>query len=109
MAVGRNERRQFQDVYQSVIPFSAVVDPASAIAGAEVSGTITVTGAAVGDVVEMAPGVDLQTLLLSYSVISANTVEWVLNNETAGTVDLASSTWKGLVKQYNVQLGNSDY
>lgn len=87
-------KEQFQGLFD-VLPFSATVDPGSAAAGAEVSGTITVTGAALGDVVLLAPGVDLQTLILSATVISANTVEWVLMNETAGTVDLASSTWKG--------------
>lgn len=96
MAVGTENARQFHGLFDT-IPFTATVDPGSAAAGAEVSGTITVTGAAVGDIVLLAPGVDLQTLLLSASVISANTVEWVLNNETGGTVDLASSTWKGVV------------
>ena len=96
MAVGREGPRQFQELFD-VIPFTATVDPGSAGAGAEVSGTITVTGAELGDIVLLGPGVDLQTLLLSASVISANTVEWVLNNETGGTVDLASSTWNGIV------------
>lgn len=109
MAVGRKGKKQFQDLFDEVIPFTATVDPGSAAAGAEVSGTITVTGAALGDFVELAPGVDLQTLLLSATVISADTVEWVLNNETGGVVDLASSTWKGIVKKPNAAFGNTDY
>ena len=90
-------REQFQGLFKEVYTTAVAVDPASAGAGAEVSGTITVTGAAVGDIVLIGPGVDLQTLILSASVISANTVEWVLMNETAGTVDLASSTWNVVV------------
>jgi hypothetical protein len=109
MAVSRKEARQFQDLFGEVIPFTATVDPGSAAAGAEVSGTITVADAALGDFVLLAPGVDLQTLLLSATVISANTVEWVLNNETGGAVDLASSTWKGIVLKPNAQFGNADY
>ena len=90
-------REQFQALFKEVYTSASSVNPGSAIAGAEVSGTITVTGAAVGDFVMVSPGVDLQTLILSASVISANTVEWVLMNETAGTVDLAASTWNVVV------------
>jgi hypothetical protein len=88
----------------TVIPARFTVDPGTAAAGAEVSGTLTVTGAALGDFVEVAPGVDLQTLVLSATVISANTVEWVLVNETADHVDLASSTWNVLVKKPQASL-----
>lgn len=97
MAQRDSAAQQFRNVFGEVIPFTATVDPASAGAGAEISGTITVTGAALGDFVLLSPGVDLQTLILSATVISADTVEWVLNNETAGAVDLASSTWKGAI------------
>jgi hypothetical protein len=90
-------RKQFQSLFKEVYTSAVAVDPASIAGGAELSGTITVTGASVGDMVMVAPGVDLQTLLLSASVISANTVEWVLLNETAGAIDLASSTWNVVV------------
>lgn len=88
-----NQRKQFQAAFKNVAQAQATVDPASIAGGAELSGTVTVTGAALGDLVLVGPGVDLQTLILSATVISANTVEWVLMNETAGAIDLASSTW----------------
>lgn len=90
-------REQFQALFKEVYTASATVDPASASAGAELSGTITVTGAAVGDFVMISPGVDLQTLILTASVSAADTVEWVLMNETGGAIDLGSSTWKVVV------------
>jgi acetyltransferase-like isoleucine patch superfamily enzyme len=90
-------REQFQALFKEVYTAATAVDPASIAAGAELSGTITVTGAALGDFVMIAPGVDLQTLILSATVISANTVEWVLMNETAGAIDLTSSTWNVVV------------
>jgi hypothetical protein len=82
-----------------VLNGSAVLDPASLVDGAGENLSITVTGAVVGDFVLVAPGVDLQGIIMSASVISADTVEVRIQNETTGTIDLASSTWKAKVIQ----------
>ena len=72
-----------------VLNGTAVLDPANLADGIGVNLSITVTGAVVGDFVLVAPG----------SVISANTVEVRLQNETTGAINLASSTWKAKVIQ----------
>lgn len=102
--MARRHALQFRGLADEVLLEEATVDPASAAAGAEISGTITVEGAELGDLVFIAPGVDLETMLLSYSVISDDTVEWVLLNETAAAVDLASSTWKVVVLKLNTSV-----
>lgn len=90
-------REQFQALFKEVYTSEFTLDPASIAAGAESSGTVTVIGADMGDFVMIAPGIDLQTLILSATVTGSNTVAWVLMNETAGAVDLASSIWKVIV------------
>ena len=82
-----------------VLNGTAVLDPANLADGIGVNLSITVTGAVVGDFVLVAPAVDLQGILMTASVISANTVEVRLQNETTGAINLASSTWKAKVIQ----------
>lgn len=76
---------------------SATWNPASLVDGAGESKDITVTGAALGDFALCSPGVDLVDITVSAVVTAANTVTVRIQNETTGTVDLASSTWKVLV------------
>lgn len=109
MASSRNERRQFQDIFDSVIPFSATVDPAAFSDDESQVGDITVTGAEVGDLVLIAPGVDMAEGVLTAYVRAANTVEWVIAHVGGDTTNLASSTWKGFVFKLNAQVGNADY
>ena len=82
-----------------VLNGTAVLDPANLADGVGANLSITVTGAVVGDFVLVAPGVDLQGILMTASVISANTVEVRLQDETTGAINLASSTWKAKVIQ----------
>lgn len=86
-----------ETLFSAVLNGSATIDPASIAASATATTTITVTGAAVGDFVMVAPGVDLNGLIYSAYVSAADTVEIALYNPTAGAVDLASSTWKAKV------------
>ena len=72
---------------------SVTIDPISLADGAGESIDVTVSGAAVGDQVIFAPGVSLQGITASVHVRGANTVQIRLQNETGGTIDLASSTW----------------
>jgi hypothetical protein len=81
---------------------SETFDPASIAAGAELSSDFTVTGAAVGDFVMVAPGVDLTDLNMSAFVSAADTVTVNLGNATVGAIDLASSTWKFKVINDNI-------
>jgi len=70
------------------------IDPESIGANGTATTTVTITGAAMGDIVIVAPGVDLQGMVHSAYVSDADTVTIVLFNPTAGAIDLASSEWK---------------
>lgn len=72
---------------------SATYDPASLNDGAGATTTVTVTGAALGDmVVGVSFSVDLAGVLLTAYVSATDTVSVRFQNESAGTVDLASGT-----------------
>jgi hypothetical protein len=71
---------------------SVTYDLASLVDGVGATTTVTVTGAALGDFVLVSHGVDLQGILMTAYVSAADTVSVRFQNETAGTLDLASST-----------------
>ena len=71
---------------------SVTWDPGSVAAGAKVSTTVTVSGAALGDFVLASFSLDIQELTMTASVSAANTVEVVLANLTGASVDLSSGT-----------------
>lgn len=87
--------RSFRDVFPSVIVQRSTVNFANAATG---SGTfasvdVTVPGAALGDIVlPTAVGVDTVDAVIGGAVTAANTVTLTLLNNTAGAVDLASTT-----------------
>jgi hypothetical protein len=77
---------------------SATYDAANLVDGAGATGTITVTGAALGDfVVGLSFGVDLQGITATGYVSAANTVSFRLQNESGGAIDLASTTVRAVV------------
>ena len=71
---------------------TATWDPANLAAGAQTSTTVTLTGAALGDIAAASFSLDLQLMQLTAYVSAANTVTVVLQNGTAGAIDLASGT-----------------
>ncbi len=74
---------------------SATWNPGSLNDGVgETSSGITVTGAALGDFVLVSAPYDLQGITCNGYVSATNTVTIRLQNETGGTIDLASGTWK---------------
>lgn len=78
---------------------SATFDPASLVDGAGLTTTVTVTGAALGDFVEVSFGLNLNGIIVTAWVSAANTVSVRFQNETGGTLDLASSTLRVRVKK----------
>lgn len=76
---------------------SVTWDPASLADGAGETKSITVAGAALGDVVLVAPPYDMQDFVFSGYVQAADTVEIRIQNESTAIVDLASGTWKVVV------------
>lgn len=78
---------------------SATYDPPSLADGAGVTTTVTVTRAVVGDVAEASFSNALQGILLTAWVSGTNTVSVRFQNETGGTIDLASGTLKAAVRK----------
>lgn len=83
------------DLFTDVINATTTFDPASmtTYTGAT-SSAVTVTGAALGDYVLVSAPYDLAGVIASAYVSAANAVKITVFNATAGTVDLASGTWK---------------
>lgn len=91
-------RKLFTALRTAFLYGSATYDAASLLDGAGATGTVTVTGAALGDlVVGISFGVDLASITCTAYVSAANTVSFRLQNESTATVDLASTTVRVLV------------
>lgn len=85
---------------KTVVSTTITFDPPSLTTGAVgYSSGITVTGAALGDIVELYPPYDLQGVMAQGQVSAADTINIALNNSNSGTVDLASGTWGVVVKR----------
>lgn len=76
---------------------SGTVDVASLVDAAGATGSITVTGAALGDFAFAAHGVNTSGMSVAAYVQAANTVEVRFQNESGGTLDLASTTLRAVV------------
>lgn len=82
-------------LFSAVLNATTTFDPASlATVTGLLSTGITVTGASLGDYVLVSAPYDLAGVTAIGYVSAANTVKIALFNTTAGTVDLASGTWK---------------
>jgi hypothetical protein len=86
-----------ETVNLQVLTGSKTYDPASIADGAGDSTTVTVTGAALGDFVQVSFSNDLQGILLTGYVSAADTVTARFQNETGGAIDLASGTLRARV------------
>ena len=73
-------------------------DAGSIADGDEEMEEITVTGAALGDFVDVSHSLDNADLTLTAGVSAANTVTVVVANNTGGAIDLASGTLTVLVR-----------
>lgn len=90
------EARQFRDLFSQVIPFTGT-GTLTATAGSETTVSISVPGAALGDIVIVGVAGDLADATISANVNVVNTVEVTLANATGSTVTLASVTINGVV------------
>lgn len=82
----------YRELYGSV-----TYDAPSVAASGTTTTTITVTGAALGDIATCSFGVSLVGLVASAYVSTSNTVTVVLFNPTVGAIDLASTTIRAKV------------
>jgi hypothetical protein len=74
-------------------------DFGSLVDGAGETTTVTVTGAALGDFAEASLSIDIQGMTMTAWVSAADTVSVRLQNETGGTIDLASATLRASITQ----------
>jgi hypothetical protein len=81
---------------------SATYDAASLADGAGATTTVTVPGAVLGDACVASLGVDLAGILMTCYVSAASTASVRLQNETTGTLDLASATLRVFVLKKTV-------
>jgi hypothetical protein len=79
-------------VLGGILSGSATYDTASLNDAAGATTTVTVTGAALGDFVMVSLGVDLAGISVTGYVSAADTVAVRIQNESGGTLDLASTT-----------------
>lgn len=84
-------------VVTNALTGAVTFDPGSLIDAAGVTTTVTVTGAALGDFAVPSFGLDLQGITVTAYVSAANTVSVRFQNETGGTIDLASATLRARV------------
>lgn len=76
---------------------STVLDLASLNDGAGTTTTLTVTGAALGDYVQVSHGIDLSGISVTGYVSATNTVSVRVQNESGGTLDISSATLRARV------------
>ncbi len=84
-------------VLAGILTGSATYDAASLADGVGATTTITVTGAVLGDFVIVSHSVDLAGITVTGYVSAADTVSVRFQNESTGTLDLASGTLRALV------------
>jgi hypothetical protein len=89
--------KQFRAVFPKVIKTTATINPPSLVDAAGSTQSVTVAGAALGDIVLVGAPYDLQDITVTAYVQAANTVELRFQNEGAATVDLASGVYNIVV------------
>jgi hypothetical protein len=98
----QNVRASFVGFFDDFFTFSGAVDVASLADGAGASQTVTIPGVALGDMVlGLSHGVSTAGITVTANVTAANTVIVRFQNESGGTLDLASATLKVLVGRPN--------
>lgn len=86
-----------RNVLAGILRGSATYDAASLADGAGTTTTVTVTGALVGDFAIASFGVDVAGITVTAYVSAADTVSVRVQNESGGTLDLASTTLRAIV------------
>ncbi len=104
MATVIQSKQQLQGLFNEMWAVKETVDFGNAATGSGTfaSADVTVPGVALGDIVMgIAVGVDTVDAAIAGAVTAANTVTLTLLNNTAGAVDLASTTCRFLVGRPN--------
>jgi hypothetical protein len=86
-------RRQLNGAFDEQFFYSGTLDVASLADGAGASSSVTVPGVALGDMVlGVSHGVSTAGITVTANVTAADTVVVRFQNESGGTLDLASTT-----------------
>lgn len=104
MATVDRGNKQFQGMFKEMWKVSDTVDFGNAATGSGTfaSADVTVPGVALGDVVlGVSVGVDTVDAVVAGAVTAADTVTLTLLNNTAGAVDLASTTVRFMVARFS--------
>lgn len=89
---------QYRRVYDQVGSASASLTPTAAGAGVtNVASTITVAGAAIGDIVDVVAPSSLLNLILQGEVTAANTVTLKFANVSAGSLTAPAGIYTAIV------------
>lgn len=101
MAIQKSGRMQFQDLLEVVGAGAFSVNPAQFVDNESQEVNLTVPGAALGDFVLVAAGVDVTESVVSAQVTAADTVSIVIGMLGGDTNDVAVSNWNVLVLRLN--------
>jgi len=94
----RRGNDQFRGLFSDTWSVSATLNASSLADGAGETNTIAVPGVALGDIVlNISMGVDVSGISVTPYVSAANVVSIRFQNESGGTLDLASTTVKCVV------------
>ena len=86
----------FKDL--DIITYTEVtINPGSLVDGAGETQSVTIEGVNLGDFVLVSASYDLQDITVTGYVQAQDTVEIRIQNESGGTKDLASGTWRIIV------------
>jgi hypothetical protein len=94
----RRGNDQFRGLFSDTWSVSATLNASSLTDGTGETNTIAVPGVALGDIVlNISMGVDVSGISITPYVSAANVVSIRFQNESGGTLDLASTTVKCVV------------
>lgn len=97
----------FRDLFHTVYVYTGTLDVASLADGVGATSSLTVPGVKLGDMVlGRSLSVSLQGITLSADVTADNTVQLRFQNESGGTLDLASATIRVLVARPSASFFN---
>ena len=100
--VKRGQHRQFQGAFSDTWTIKDTFNFGSVADGDEEATGVTVSGVALGDMVlGVAASVDVQDLNLIAQVTGTDTVEFQVENNTGGAIDLATATYTCFIGRPN--------
>jgi len=97
--LGRSRTDSRAKWIKAILEYAVSVDIGSIAADSDLTVTVTLPGVAVGDYVVVSPPASLEANVAVGQpwVSAADTVKFIVENETLSAIDPAAATWKFLV------------